>query len=258
MLLVDMNRRAPGIYARMWPSRFTERKSATPTGDGDERDYQAVYLIGLDKLDQSTSKDDMKIAFGGIQTALTRFEGQIRGDEKYFDGKSCWVAASVVNKGDLHAGDLRPDTRELAGEGEYNPGEDIEDSSSEDEEEEELSGTEAIKPRKKSAKKDKQPTVPILPPGQKFRTASDVINRIRWDPGMDSAEYIVGYEDRFVGARERALDAWKTEQTDEEFIPQHRILYFKRRGEGEGSEGVIVWERKTRRDLVFGSGIVEE
>lgn len=37
--------------------------------------------------------------------------------------------------------------------------------------------------------------------------------------------------------------------TDEEFIPQHRILYFRRKG-----DGVRVWDRKKRVDLLFGTG----
>jgi uncharacterized protein (UPF0248 family) len=90
----------------------------------------------------------------------------------------------------------------------------------------------------------------VKPPGAgKLRTAVDALNRIRWDPGMDSADYVVGYEDRFLGAQEKALDSWRTEQTDEEFIPQHRILYFKRK-----SDGVIVWDRRSRVDAIFGSG----
>ena len=89
-----------------------------------------------------------------------------------------------------------------------------------------------------------------MEPGKKLRTAADVMNRLRWDPGLDSGDYVVGYEDRFVGAQEKALDAWRTEQTDEEFIPQHRILYFKRK-----TDGVLVWEKRTRKDDVFGSGI---
>ena len=39
------------------------------------------------------------------------------------------------------------------------------------------------------------------------------------------------------------------EQTDEEFITQHRILYFKNK-----KTEVVVWERQTRTDLIFGSG----
>ena len=48
---------------------------------------------------------------------------------------------------------------------------------------------------------------------------------------------------------EKALDMWKSEQTDEEFIPQHRILYFKRR-----SDSTVIWNRRMRTDLLFGSG----
>lgn len=85
----------------------------------------------------------------------------------------------------------------------------------------------------------------------KLRPASDILNRLRWDPNLDPSDYIVGYEDRFLGAKETALEKWKTEQTDEEFIPQHRILYFKKKGEGGGE---VVWERASRIDKMFGSG----
>jgi hypothetical protein len=59
---------------------------------------------------------------------------------------------------------------------------------------------------------------------------------------------------------------WIKESTDEEWIPQHRIRYFKRlgdRGEGDERAGVrgdderkeeIVWHRDERIDLIFGSG----
>jgi hypothetical protein len=49
------------------------------------------------------------------------------------------------------------------------------------------------------------------------------------------------YDDRFVGAKETELGKWKSEQTDEEFIPMHQI----------------VWDRRGKVDLVFGSGIGE-
>ena len=83
----------------------------------------------------------------------------------------------------------------------------------------------------------------------KLRSASDVMHRLRWDAAIDAGDYMVGYEDRFTGAREKPLVQWKSEQTDEEFIPQHRILYFRCRSTGD-----IVWERRTRTDHVFGSG----
>ena len=85
---------------------------------------------------------------------------------------------------------------------------------------------------------------------RKLRPAADVLNRLRWDSNLNLADYIVGYEDRFLGAKETTLEKWKTEKTDEEFIPQHRILYFRRK-----SDGQVVWDRKARVDLIFGSGI---
>ncbi|KAI0486173.1 hypothetical protein F4859DRAFT_469331 [Xylaria cf. heliscus] len=250
MLLVDLNRRLPNIHAQIWPARFINEDVSE-----DETDYQGYYLIGLDKWERSNegpmSRDDMKTALDSLHAAIQKFEGQIRGDEKYFDSNTSWMSASLVNRSELGA--LRLDSREW---GEYTIGDDEFDEDEEEEDEiidsddEGYSGQEAptSKSKSKKATTAQQPARPAY--SGKFRSSADVINRIRWDPNMDSGDYIVGYEDRFLGTKERALDAWKSEQTDEEFIPQHRILYFKRK-----SDGVVVWDRKERRDTVFGSGM---
>ena len=50
------------------------------------------------------------------------------------------------------------------------------------------------------------------------------------------------------------MAAWKggvADVTDEEWIPQHRIMYFRHKGE----EGRRVWDRVTRLDRLFGSGV---
>lgn len=86
---------------------------------------------------------------------------------------------------------------------------------------------------------------------------------------------MVGYRDRHADVQEMPVTSWKGgDVTDEEFIPQHRVLYFRKKeegegeseGEGEGVEGeeeekgargdrgVKVWDRKERKDLLFGSG----
>ncbi|KAB5576477.1 2'-5' RNA ligase superfamily-domain-containing protein [Coniochaeta sp. 2T2.1] len=260
-VLVDVERRLAGVlHARIWPGRFVEGSAEAEEDKDDEetgpRDYQGCYLVGLEKLQRDghlLRKDEMKDALGALQTVLRRFEEQIRRDEKYFDSKSCWMSASVVSGGEIAKLGLVADTREW---GEYAPGEEEDDDEEEEEEEDvpDLADLELEKEQGRRRKKGKATTetviAPKLEPGKKFRTAADVMNRLRWDPGMDSGDFIVGYEDRFVGAREKALDTWKTEQTDEEFIPQHRILYFKRK-----SDGVVVWERRTRKDEVFGSGV---
>ena len=56
---------------------------------------------------------------------------------------------------------------------------------------------------------------------------------------------------------EMDVSAWKggvSDFTDEEWIPQHRIMYFRKKGEGEG-EGKRVWDRAMRLDRLFGSGV---
>ena len=86
-----------------------------------------------------------------------------------------------------------------------------------------------------------------------YHIYTDVLNRLRWDPNIDSSDYIVGYEDRFRGTKELSLDSWKQESSEEDFIPQHRIVYFKRKSSGE-----VVWDRRKKVDRVFGSGIEEK
>lgn len=78
---------------------------------------------------------------------------------------------------------------------------------------------------------------------QKFRTASSVLSRLRWDPAHTAKSYDVGYLDRFEGLKWLALDDWGKATEDEDFIPEHRIRQFKRR------DGVIVWDRAKRLDL---------
>ncbi|KAJ4392629.1 hypothetical protein N0V85_006915 [Neurospora sp. IMI 360204] len=238
----------------MWPARFVEADTASQQTEADEqtategigpRDYQASYLLGLD-ADTNTSKEDLKLALGSIQTALQRFEEAIRSDDN-------WMSASVVKRSEL--GNLQLDTRN-DWVGEYTPGEDESDSDAEDDEEEDASLLEDLDeavPKKKKGKNKKateEQQQPRLEPGPKLRSAADVMNRLRWDSAIDSSDYVVGYEDRFLGVKERVLDMWKTEQTDEEFIPQHRIVFFKRR-----SDGQVVWDRKMKKDEVFGSGL---
>ncbi|KAI1828464.1 DUF455 domain-containing protein [Xylaria intraflava] len=250
MLLVDLNRRLPDVHARIWPARFVKED-----GSEDETDYQGCYLIGLDKSEklnaEPISRDSMKTILGTLYAALQKFEDQIRGDEKYFDPNTSWMSASLVNRSELGA--LRLDTHEW---GEYIIGDDEFDDEDEegamsDSSDAEHSNLEIRAGKPKSKKKATTASQPTRRPyNGKFRSSVDVMNRIRWDPHMDSSDYVVGYEDRFLGTKERELDQWKSEQTDEEFIPQHRILYFKRR-----SDGVIVWDRSERWDTVFGSGI---
>ncbi|KAF4971821.1 hypothetical protein FSARC_1424 [Fusarium sarcochroum] len=244
MLLVEMNRKLKHLLARIWPSRFLDTSSGTEYSG---TEYHGCYLIGL-AWDSDSSKDDAKEMRVAMQTVLQEFETRIRRDEKYYDAQFCWMSASVVRANDL--GDLEVDQSQW---GEF-VGDTDDDGSDEelDEEEEEDNTEETLRGKKSGAAShgSRAAVVGKIPGLGKFRTAADVLNRLRWDANFDPSDFIVGYEDRFLGARERAVEHWKSEQTDEEFIPQHRILYFKRR-----NDGVIVWERRRRIDDIFGSGI---
>ncbi|KAF2095693.1 hypothetical protein NA57DRAFT_79405 [Rhizodiscina lignyota] len=79
-----------------------------------------------------------------------------------------------------------------------------------------------------------------------LRPASDVLNRIKWDPDMPHKEYAVVYLDRFTGYQELPCAKWKPDSTDDEFIPLHRIVAFR-----DQRTGAIVWSRELRIDKIF-------
>ncbi|KGO74884.1 Macrophage migration inhibitory factor [Penicillium italicum] len=58
----------------------------------------------------------------------------------------------------------------------------------------------------------------------RLRPAGDIINRITWDSAFERSNYVIGFVDRFEGQLEVTMGSWKKETTDEEFIPQHRVL----------------------------------
>eukprot|EP01026_Neomeris_dumetosa_P043973 TRINITY_DN3694_c0_g2_i2.p2 TRINITY_DN3694_c0_g2~~TRINITY_DN3694_c0_g2_i2.p2 ORF type:complete len:175 (+),score=35.53 TRINITY_DN3694_c0_g2_i2:111-635(+) len=84
-----------------------------------------------------------------------------------------------------------------------------------------------------------------------MKTAQDVIKRIQWDERLDVLNFTVGYEDRFLGILEKPFNdfTWKDLATVGIYdlaIPQHRIQFFK-------YKGVVVWDKGTQMDNVFGS-----
>lgn len=82
-----------------------------------------------------------------------------------------------------------------------------------------------------------------VPSERRFRTASEVMNRLRHDEKHMYTDYEVGYEDRFEKALKwKALDKWEKHTEEEEFIPEHRIQQVRRKN------GAVVWDRKERID----------
>ncbi|KAI1619625.1 poly(A) polymerase [Exophiala viscosa] len=87
----------------------------------------------------------------------------------------------------------------------------------------------------------------------KMRSAHDVLDRMHWDDSLDASKFTIGYLERFTGIKEIPASSWVSEFTEEEWIPQHRIKYFKQRN--DNGEQVTVWDREKRIDRIFGSGL---
>ncbi|KAI1204918.1 uncharacterized protein F4807DRAFT_300446 [Annulohypoxylon truncatum] len=243
-LLADLSKQVPQVNPRIWPARFINQGASE-----EDTDYEGHYLVGLEmKNPESKSMNeedriaDRMVALERIRAALDKFQSQVVSDPKYFNPKSCWVGTEIVPRSEVR--ELRLDNRDWTRYTVEAEDDDIGDS-------EFWASMEAEEPDEPRTKKDSTVKLPSRPAYEgKFRSAGDVLNRIRWDQGMDSSDYIIGYEDRFSGVMERPVDSWKSETTHEEFIPEHRVLFFKRK-----SDGTIVWDKKERRDEIFGSGV---
>ncbi|KAL8689849.1 MAG: hypothetical protein Q9218_004569 [Villophora microphyllina] len=103
----------------------------------------------------------------------------------------------------------------------------------------------ARKARKKKSRKTADKEAPYLRPAQ------DVLHRIKHDSAIQVSDYVVGYSDRHVGTMEKAVEDWTVEGVEEEeFIPMHRIEYFKRL-----SDNHIIWHREMKIDELFRTGV---
>jgi uncharacterized protein (UPF0248 family) len=255
--LQDIDKKAPAVKARIWPHPFAETSRAKDDSNGSE--YHANYFIGLDTQDAAFSASDE-----ATLDSILRDHGRSMG--KHYDSRSWWIQWSLTKSEELQPQQFQQVQVELAGDTDEMDSEDC-DSVTDEEDDEwadeaflQAEGTntiqEGVHRTSLADHTSKQPAAGPPMHGEdakvdrKLRSAADVMSRLRWDPGMDVSDYVVGYVDRFRGPQEKLLEQWKSEQTEEDFIPQHRILYFKRIG-----DGAVVWDRRLRIDDVFGSGI---
>ena len=218
------------LKLRAWPARLKSHRK-----DTEENFYEAFYLVGV----QGTVPSNR----------LLDFANRIRCDPQY-DTRTSFADISLVSCLSIDDTVLDDKYWGLIADPE------LPDSS--DDEDDVLIENFSTLLKKKSKLKGKAKEAgskkPILAPQLStpaLRPALDILNRILHDPEMDSEDYIVGYLDRIAGIKEMPVSWWKAEDsTAEDFIPQSRIRYFKRK-----SDGVIVWEREGRVDLVFKSGL---
>ncbi len=113
-------------------------------------------------------------------------------------------------------------------------------------------------PRRSRAKKIRKAALKTQESKPLLRPANDILSRIRHDPALEASDFVVGYLDRHCpDVMEMDVSSWKGggDVTDEEWIPQHRIIYFRKKSDEAGRK---VWDRAARLDRLFGSGVVAD
>ncbi|TGO32831.1 hypothetical protein BHYA_0286g00060 [Botrytis hyacinthi] len=101
------------------------------------------------------------------------------------------------------------------------------------------------------------PTPTPLPlPTQKsppLRTAKDILHRLLHDPSYSIENHLIGYRDRHAGVMFKNASDWKLDTMDEEWIPEHKVLYFIQTLPDKNKKRFI-WHREQKLDILFGSG----
>jgi uncharacterized protein (UPF0248 family) len=224
--------RVGGLDGKVWPARFLDPKD----GSGGLKGY---YLVGISSLDKDIDSQAKRLFTSKVITAVGEFETNVK-EAKEFQGGNIWMSMEVVPKKKILKMKLVLDEQDWGQMEELQP----------------------VEPTNHGADElglDQVVASGVLPSRSpqklgltSLRPAQDIISRIQWDSALSVDEFVIGYEDRFLGEKEIELARWKTEQTDDEFIPRHRIVWVRRKG-SEGGEKV--WDRRKKVDLIFGSGL---
>jgi hypothetical protein len=231
-LLVQLYSTVPELNARLWPKRLVDASILDPS----TRDPNGFYLLGVspsvnfNKGELTRKGSEIHVS---LLNCLRTFEGDLRANSKYYDGIETFIGLSSIKQSQLPS-QVIPDPFVWPDNGIDPP---IEDSDEEDispspPDNVDLDGQEgeglpteedyiSASKRKKAAAKSK--TTPHVPAG-KLRTSSDVFNRLMWDPNVSKEEYMIGYEDRFLGIREGSLASWKREVEDESFVSAEGLV----------------------------------
>ncbi|CZT11238.1 uncharacterized protein RAG0_15436 [Rhynchosporium agropyri] len=263
-LLVSIGR-IPGIEGRVWPARlFVSEEEEKGKEKPEEGQLKGYYLLGVSARDDM-EKDSKQVMEGKLVTAVREFERGVLEAKEFVEGsKNVWLVVDVVKRKEVLGMNLVLDHQEWSMKNQ--PGRPsgalVSSLNLELDGEEEVAlssgvtaptstpSPHASQGSPKSSKAIKAPkTTPLRP-------AHEIIARIKWDPDLDMDNYLIGYEDRFVGVKEMPLGKWKSESTDEEFIPMHRVVWMRLKDEtSAGNEGNIVWDRRRKIDIFFGSGV---
>lgn len=90
----------------------------------------------------------------------------------------------------------------------------------------------------------------------KLRTAGEIIDRLKWSTDESIANFhntIIGYDCRINGPMEKNVQDFQSIKDGGE-IPEHRIQYFRLNQLAPSDPNCFIWDRKSRRCVLFGSG----
>ncbi|KAJ3297467.1 hypothetical protein HDU79_003548 [Rhizoclosmatium sp. JEL0117] len=226
-LVVQIQRRCPSISVRPFGEWLVLPENDPETS--------ASLVMGLTKKDSTVTLTlaEKKQVLATLENVLSNFVTDVQRMEDY--GNGMWMNASHVQQSAIKA---------------LVPAPSLEVSLE----------TESAHSEKNVDMENCRDTAPIVPRPQsnanvfksgKLRSSEDVFNRILWDNTFEREYFVIGYMDRFTGMQELSFNDFairKADQQGEDWIPFHRVWYFKEVKKG-GER--LMWDRKTKTDLIF-------
>ncbi|KAJ3139067.1 hypothetical protein HK100_012097 [Physocladia obscura] len=229
-LIVAVQRRCPSIKMRPWSVWMVKSDNDTETS--------ANLLIGLDKqsdvtLEVSEKKQSYKKkALATLENALIQFEAEFSRWDGYESGM--WVGVSHVSKNTIADLIIAP----------YLEFEEFEIPTN-------LGNSQTHDSATREIRFPDSENRTVETKKGKLRSSEDVFNRILWDSSFEREFFVIGYMDRFTGMQEISFNEFaikREDQQGEEWIPFHRVWYFKELKKGRE---VLVWDRKSKLDLIL-------
>ncbi|KAJ3214525.1 hypothetical protein HDU81_001689, partial [Chytriomyces hyalinus] len=228
-LFIQIYQKCPSISVRPWSQWLVQPENDAET--------TANFILGLSKGGSSpTSAAEQKSALAVLDNLLVNFEAQVMAEEFPV---GMWVQALRVGKAGVASLVPAPVFDTLSAPVEMPHPEPLPQRAFE----RDLAAATGIKSKISSK--------------SKLRSSEDVFNRIIWDNRFDPDTFVIGYMDRFTGIQEIPFSefaARKADQQGEDWIPFHRVWYFKRVVvSGQSGESVVevVWDRKSKSDCIF-------
>jgi poly(A) polymerase Pap1/endonuclease/exonuclease/phosphatase family metal-dependent hydrolase/2'-5' RNA ligase/uncharacterized protein (UPF0248 family) len=231
-LIQGMESLCPQAVLHPWPFRYASEGSNFP--------YSGMYYIGVSVQQSSAATaDSKKLASKRFARAVAEFKDEIESWEKKtacMDIQIKQVKASSIPK-------LLREDRSLC------PSQFTADSQTGADDDNKVIADDASDPnagawldariRDYESGKFKPDTT------AKLKTSEHMYSYIKWAADLDSSQFSIVYEDRFLGMMESQFNKFDKDRDSINFVPWHRvykILY----------KGKVVWDRELRLNLTAG------